>query len=163
MPMLRKPTPEKYCASCGARLERKRLKDGRLESLLHFTRRKFCNKACCNSFSGRPHKPDAKWMTAHYHARRMVPRGPCAICGKPNATDVHHRDGNFRNNAPENLIRLCRSCHIKTHRKPKVCKICGAPMKGLGYCEKHYQRFKKYGDPLLWKRNQHTPLISRIS
>ena len=77
--------------------------------------------------------------------------------------DVHHKDGDFHNNAPENLIRLCRSCHIKAHRKPKVCKICGAPMKGLGYCEKHYQRFKKYGDPLLWKRNQHTPLISRIS
>lgn len=34
--------------------------------------------------------------------------------------------------------------------------ICGKPHKGLGYCDKHYQRFKKYGDPLMVKANQHT-------
>jgi hypothetical protein len=38
------------------------------------------------------------------------------------------------------------------------CSVCGKPQKGLGYCEKHYQRFKKWGDPLLTKRNQHSPL-----
>jgi hypothetical protein len=26
--------------------------------------------------------------------------------------------------------------------------ICGEPQRGLGFCEKHYQRFKKHGDPL---------------
>lgn len=26
--------------------------------------------------------------------------------------------------------------------------ICGDPHKGLGYCEKHYQRFKTHGDPM---------------
>lgn len=28
------------------------------------------------------------------------------------------------------------------------CKICDRPIRALGYCESHYKRFKKYGDPL---------------
>lgn len=31
------------------------------------------------------------------------------------------------------------------------CIICGEPQKGLGYCNKHYIRFKKYGDSLFTK------------
>lgn len=31
------------------------------------------------------------------------------------ALDVHHIDYNKKNNSPENLISLCRSCHIKTN------------------------------------------------
>lgn len=27
--------------------------------------------------------------------------------------DVHHRDGNPRNNDPENLVALCRRCHLE--------------------------------------------------
>lgn len=31
-----------------------------------------------------------------------------------------------------------------------TCKLegCGKPHQGLGYCDAHYRRFKKYGDPL---------------
>lgn len=34
----------------------------------------------------------------------------------------------------------------------KICSIdgCGNKHKGLDYCEKHYQRFKKHGDPLIY-------------
>jgi hypothetical protein len=35
--------------------------------------------------------------------------------------------------------------------------ICGLPLKGLGFCEMHYQRFKKHGDPLTIKDNQFVP------
>lgn len=31
-------------------------------------------------------------------------------------------------------------------RHKASCVICGDPMKGLGYCSKHYQQYKKYGD-----------------
>jgi hypothetical protein len=31
-------------------------------------------------------------------------------------------------------------------------------MKGHGLCEKHYQRWKKHGDPLAVKPNQHRPV-----
>ena len=39
-----------------------------------------------------------------------------------------------------------------------MCIVCGKPMKGLGYCELHYQRFKKYGNPLMMKDNQFVPV-----
>lgn len=39
-------------------------------------------------------------------------------CGKK-ATDIHHIDGNSKNNDPENLVKLCRSCHIKKHPRGK--------------------------------------------
>lgn len=29
--------------------------------------------------------------------------------------NIHHKDRNRENNIPENLILLCRNCHIKTH------------------------------------------------
>lgn len=64
--------------------------------------------------------------------------------------------GNHLNNSVENLVRICRSCHNREHRQRALCTICGTPAKGLGYCEKHYQRFKKWGDPTIVKDNQHT-------
>lgn len=72
--------------------------------------------------------------------------------------DVHHKDHNHRNNSPENLERICRRCHVREHRPRGCCVICGKPQKGVGYCDKHYQRFRKHGDPFLVKRNQHTQL-----
>lgn len=156
MPAKLKETPERYCEYCGKRLERKRLPNGDLEYLIHFNRRKFCDRLCmAQAFDVRETTDNPSWSTAHYHARKLIPPGPCVRCGKPNASDVHHKDGNHQNNAPENLERICRSCHSLAHRKRKLCVICGKPQKGLGYCEKHYQRFKKYGNPLMTKVNQH--------
>lgn len=158
MPMPRKQDPLKHCEHCGIRLERKRSANGVLESLLHFSRRKFCDRKCmAAAFDARPSRSEG-WSVTHYHARKLVPAGPCRTCGKPDAMDVHHRDGDHRNNSPENLERICRGCHIRHHQPKGCCKICGKPMKGLGYCDKHYQRFKKHGDPLAVKGNQHTGL-----
>lgn len=157
----RKPTPLKHCEHCGKQLERKRLPNGDLECLVHFNRRKYCDKTCmAAAFDAKPVKENPGWMTAHHHARKLVAPGPCAKCGKPDASDVHHKDDDWQNNSPENLERICRSCHIKEHRPKASCRLCGKPVKGLGYCDKHYQRFKKWGDPLLTKANQHSALRS---
>lgn len=154
--MPRKPDPLKHCEHCAARLRRKRYPNGALESLLHFGRRKFCDQKCmAAAFDARPSRSE-DWSTSHYHARKEVPLGPCSICGKPDATDVHHKDGNHLNNSRRNLVRICRSCHIRHHRPRASCVICGKPVKGHGYCDKHYQRFKKYGNPFAVKVNQHT-------
>ena len=155
MPMPRKPDPLKHCAHCGERLARKRLPSGDLESLLHFKRRKFCNQACMGQAFDQRHSAEVGWSAAHSVARSLVPMGPCNRCGKQSARDVHHKDGNHLNNSPENLERICRSCHNQEHRPKGSCVICGKPMKGLGYCDKHYQRFKTHGDPLVVKVNQH--------
>ena len=155
MPMPRKPEPEKYCEHCGRRLARKRLRNGQLESLLHFNRRKFCDRRCmASAFDQRPVTSDPAWMTAHHHARKLVAPGPCSKCGAPNASDVHHKNGDWQDNSLENLERICRSCHNREHRRRGACVVCGKPQKGLGYCDKHYQRFKKYGDPLATKTPQ---------
>jgi hypothetical protein len=112
----RKPTPERFCQACGAKLERKVWSNGELEFLIHFNRRLYCDKEC---FRRRQIelKADPQWMTAHYHARKICPPGPCAACGSMGPTDVHHRDENWRNNHPSNLERLCRSCHMRLHRR----------------------------------------------
>lgn len=150
-----KPTPLRFCEHCGVQLTRKRYPNGDLESLLHFGRRKFCDAKCMGAaFDARPSR-SVDWSTSHYHARKLVPAGACSICGKPDATDVHHKDGDHLNNSPSNLARVCRGCHIRLHRPKGSCILCGKPLKGLGYCDKHYQRLKKYGDPLLTKVNQH--------
>ena len=152
MPMPLKPTPYKCCEHCGKQLERKRYPNGDLESLLHFGRRKFCNQECMGrAFEAKPSQSE-DWSTCHYHARKLVPPGPCKTCGKLRATDVHHKDLDHTNNSPKNLERICRGCHTRLHRQRGSCTICGEPVKGLGFCEKHYQRFKRHGDPLADKR-----------
>ena len=39
----------------------------------------------------------------------------CNRCGNGPPLEVHHRDGDRRNNAPANLEPLCRDCHIRHH------------------------------------------------
>src|SRR5665213_783520 len=153
-----KETPLKHCDYCGIKLERKRFPNGDLESLFHFIHRKYCDQKCMGlMFDSRPSQ-STDWSTTHYHARKLVPAGLCEECGKPDATDVHNKDGNHQNNLRSNLERICRSCHNRHHRQKGLCKICGIPQKGRGYCVKHLVRFKKYGDPLLTKDNQFTPI-----
>ena len=148
MPQHLKPTPERYCQSCGKKLERK-LFGRRYEDLAVFKRRKYCNQKCMvNGFRVKPHVGKS-WYSLHSYARKLVPPGSCAICGEPNASDVHHKDGNIENNVKENLVRLCRGCHMMLHHRKKPCRICGRPQKGHGLCGKHLQRFKKYGNPLI--------------
>lgn len=118
MPMPRKKDEEKYCETCGKMLHRKRMPSGDLESNYHFHRRKYCDRKCmAESFEKKPKKDNPSWMTAHYHARKICPPGPCTVCGKEGRTDVHHRNGDWQDNRPENLMRLCRGCHLRAHRE----------------------------------------------
>ena len=158
-PYRQKPAPEKSCEACGRPLERKRYPSGVLESMLHFGRRKFCNQRCMSrSFRGR-WKEGVIPAEGRYRARTLVGKEACERCGGVRSLDVHHRDQDPLNNDPANLEVLCRSCHVKAHRPKPTCSLpgCDSPHKGHGYCEKHYQRWKKWGTPLGFKRNQHTP------
>jgi len=44
-------------------------------------------------------------------AIRNYPLTNCELCGAP-GRDRHHKDGNTLNNAPDNIQRLCRRCHM---------------------------------------------------
>lgn len=117
-----------------------------------FLKRKYCDNLCMRKAYVRQGKTDALYRTAHASANKVAyliaeREAKCEICGSIKSIDVHHIDGNFQNNEPTNLQIVCRSCHMKMHHPKSTCKICGKPSKGLGLCEKHYQRYKKYGDP----------------
>jgi hypothetical protein len=54
---------------------------------------------------------------AHYkRMQRLCPPSPCSDCGATENIVIHHKDHNPRNTVPDNLIRLCRACHINHHR-----------------------------------------------
>ena len=161
MPMPRKQDVVKNCLNCGTRLKRKRWTSGTLESNYHFNKRLYCDQKCmAEHWSARPRNTEVtSWSAIHAIAREAKQAGNCEICGKENAIDVHHKDKTPANNAKSNLMRVCRSCHNTMHHPHGICRVCGAKMKGLGYCEKHYQRFKKYGNPMAKKINQHTGII----
>ena len=144
---MKQPRETRYCAFCKKPLVRKRYSNGELECWNWYNKRKYCDREYMKAaFRAKP-KTGTSWMTVHYHARNLLPDGPCEICGSNKNVDVHNKDGNPQNNNLDNLQRLCRSCHIKAHHPAKHCSICGAKVKAHGYCEKHYIRFKKYGNP----------------
>jgi len=151
------PTPEKYCEYCGKKLERKRY-NGKIEDMGAFKKRKYCNQECMRKAFVMKGESKQRYSCAHHSAREIVyviEKRPkiCELCGSTKNVDVHHRDGNYKNNSSENLILVCRSCHMKLHRRiPHKCKVdgCDRNATDLGFCNLHYIRYKKYGDPLMY-------------
>ncbi|WAI00620.1 HNH endonuclease [Methanogenium organophilum] len=39
----------------------------------------------------------------------------CRLCGAGKYLHIHHRDGDRTNDAQENLVTLCESCHRRVH------------------------------------------------
>ena len=157
MPMPRKTDPEKMCAYWGEKLERKR-NTKRLEDRTIFLKRKYCNRTCmARAFIQEDVMKDALYKRARVFVGKV-----CETCGATERLEVHHKDDNPANNTSDNRMTLCDSCHTKWHwqhgKKPwkrqSVCKICGEPARKLDMCQKHYQRYRKYGDPLLTKKRR---------
>lgn len=147
-----KPTPEKYCQFCGKKLERKQYKNSR-EDLTSFSMRKYCDTTCMRKAFVKKGHNQQRWRAAHASAQKIVflienrPK-VCEICGATQNVDIHHKDGNHQNNTSENLMLVCRRCHMKLHRPASVCVICGKEGRThRGMCDKHYIRWRKYGDP----------------
>lgn len=59
---------------------------------------------------------EATAKSARYRAVRRYPveGNACAHCGKT-AQIRHHENENTYDNRPENIVFLCRSCHMKEH------------------------------------------------
>ena len=45
----------------------------------------------------------------------MARYGICEKCQEGKKLDIHHKDGNHDNDAPENREALCRRCHLVAH------------------------------------------------
>ena len=155
----RLPDPIKFCRSCGEIMTRQTFKTGRLEDRSVFRKRVYCDRACMARGQEGVIKKHTPKNSRRQSAKTALSR--CQACGSTKNLHVHHVDENPMNNSPLNLQTLCASCHKRWHRHHGkeilnplvVCRICGKPQKGLGWCSKHYQRFRTYGDPYLTKRS----------
>ncbi len=151
--MLRKQsdTPTKHCLRCSQVLERKRF-SGRLEDFGRFSKRMFCSLRCANS------RGVASLSSSSQHRiSAQFRKDKCDCCGNAGGRTlhVHHLNGIWTDHRIENLQTLCHSCHMKVHhpKSEKQCSVngCGFDSRKYGMCSKHFQRFKKYGDPSLTK------------
>lgn len=122
-------------------------------------------------------KADKEWRDAVREKDHRI----CQRCGKFEQY-IHAHHVAPRSRRPDlkydvnNGKCLCNSCHTWVHRHPIeaidagllsdvpyetapkiVCKICGAKAKGHELCEKHYTRWRKYGDPLLSRKIGRSP------
>lgn len=84
-------------------------------------RKVFCSRSCSAKYKALVHAPEnpargTMLGRAHRAAESYWPKPwTCAYCREAEATDVHHQDRDRENNAPENLVLLCRSCHVTLH------------------------------------------------
>lgn len=110
---------EKYCEYCGKQLERKRFND-RLEDFTVFKNRKYCNRECMKRAYLKIGENEQSYSNAHTTARKIneliLHKEVCELCGSDKNLDIHHIDGNWKNNNFNNLMCLCRSCHTKYER-----------------------------------------------
>jgi len=44
----------------------------------------------------------------------------CFICFSKENIELHHIDKNILNNDIDNFVYLCKGCHWKTHKQPKI-------------------------------------------
>jgi len=153
-----KTDPAKHCPFCGQQMLRRRFPSGRLEDRAQFLKRVYCNRLCMARAM-----VQEEVKLAGLRRRAVKFRGDiCENCGGADDLHIHHMDKNPANNAKANLRTWCGSCHQKWHwahgrqlpkRSPQTCSVCGKPARKLGLCQKHYQRFRKYGNPRLTKKN----------
>lgn len=79
---------------------------------------RFCSSSCAAIY-GNSLKPEAESVSRLneiarevYIKRNGLPS--CSHCGTVPA-DVHHLNENKKDNSKENLLALCRSCHVAYH------------------------------------------------
>lgn len=108
---MRKADPERQCQNCARPIQRRRYSTGLLENRNRFISRRFCDRACMAAAMTQTEVTKGAYL---WRARKH--RKPsCESCGTTASLQVHHRDGNWKNNNPQNLRTLCASCHTKLH------------------------------------------------
>lgn len=154
---------EKYCKFCNEKLERKRF-NGRLEDFGVFKKREYCSRECMRKDwlkIGDNH--NQTYSNAHTTARKIneliLKKENCEICGSKENLDIHHLDENWNNNNLDNLICLCRSCHMKEHHNKeteyKIRKLTPIEVwRLMGFKDEQFNKAKSSGmsDSQLYKQ-----------
>lgn len=109
---------DKYCKYCGKQLVRKRF-NGRMEDFKVFCKRQYCDRECMKKDYLKIGLNEQTYRNAHQTAKMInkliLKKDKCDICGSTKSLDIHHKDHNWKNNNLDNLMCLCRSCHMKIH------------------------------------------------
>ena len=112
----------KYCLNCGAELTSQQKSN------------RYCSSQCYSDFqykkyiqdwkAGRKNGTKGKYQVSNYVKRYLLEKNnhQCSSCGwgeinvftKNIPLEIEHIDGNYRNNAEENLTILCPNCHSLT-------------------------------------------------
>ena len=76
-----------------------------------------CSYACANSYF-RSGVNNPNWKEEAYRSTCFLyHEHKCVVCDEKLLLDVHHLDGNRKNNKPENLIPLCGTHHAYWHSR----------------------------------------------
>lgn len=103
------------CAHCGAEVQKPAKEITRKHNAGKFNH--FCSYTCYQQYISQRYS--MTWQACHYRARyyffkKLCRPNICERCNKPKPASrlqVHHKDGNYTNNQPENLESLCVDCH----------------------------------------------------
>jgi hypothetical protein len=102
---------EKTCPSCGKKFV---TKSG------HKKEKSTCSHSCGNKHFRKSKKLSSyRSLCFAYHGKK------CAICSESKIVEVHHYDGDNKNNSPENLIPVCPTHHQYIHSQYKAEVIGG--------------------------------------
>lgn len=101
---------EMPCGVCGKLVKRKKSEISASKS-----GQVFCSTSC--SASRQKGKDNGNYKNGTGSYRRAVEIKKCYFCdySEPKVLIVHHKDGNRKNNEPDNLVVLCRNCHREVH------------------------------------------------
>lgn len=106
------------CDTCGKEVIR-------FKSEIERSKRHFCSRECFynspipdKNLAQRDNITHTSRHYAHDLALKIFPH-KCQICSSEENLEVHHKDGDFRNNSPDNLILLCLSCHRRIDNRIK--------------------------------------------
>ena len=62
-------------------------------------------------------KDGGKWGYKDYKTIKKNKKSSCELCGYTLGLECHHKDRDTRNSSPENLITLCKTCHMFIHKR----------------------------------------------
>lgn len=123
---------------------------------------KYPNDAVCLAI-GCDNKPKAKGLCSRHYsqARLKVIDDPCTIDGCPKKRCASH--GLCDVHAYRK--RVNGSPHITRTRVRDDCKVdyCNRKNYGHGYCSRHYQQWKKTGNPIAFHRRKIVPVGTTVT
>jgi|SRR5208337_470498 len=108
---------KKNCVCCGNEYER------------HFSaiirgNSKYCSHECRIKYAVMEKSP--QWKDGYCRYRQLAySKYPkvCSHCGSLERIEIHHINNNRRDNRLENLMPLCRSCHIRIDGRSNRLKL----------------------------------------